>query len=259
MLTTTMVFVIDNDNDVTYREFGMGQAANAACFETLDGLDVQTSDWPLSRLAAIWNGFAGVVPFDDLKPVRKFENRAKALARIWSAIQRLAPPVSTEELVTRAGRKYAQSGKFTDAQRAEIEGQFSKLAASDDEEEMFEVPAPPQPPAPVASSAAPSDTTPMAKTKSKGAKQGAKKAAAAKAAKPAPAEKAAPKAGTKQAEAIRLMERKGGVKLTELMERFEWQAHTVRGFVSAALGKKLGLAVESFKTDAGERVYRIAT
>ena len=36
-----------------------------------------------------------------------------------------------------------------------------------------------------------------------------------------------------------------------------WQAHSVRGFISGALGKKMGLRVES-KQDNGERVYSIA-
>src|ERR1035438_157105 len=36
-----------------------------------------------------------------------------------------------------------------------------------------------------------------------------------------------------------------------------WLSHTTRAFVSATLGKKLGLAVESFKSDKGERTYRI--
>jgi hypothetical protein len=38
-----------------------------------------------------------------------------------------------------------------------------------------------------------------------------------------------------------------------------WQAHTVRGFVSGTLIKKLGLKVESFKSDGAERTYRIAS
>ena len=41
-----------------------------------------------------------------------------------------------------------------------------------------------------------------------------------------------------------------------LMKLTGWQAHTVRGFVSGHLKKKLGLKVRSFKRD-GERVYAI--
>jgi Protein of unknown function (DUF3489) len=36
-----------------------------------------------------------------------------------------------------------------------------------------------------------------------------------------------------------------------------WQAHTVRGFVSGTLIKKLGLKIESFRNEAKERCYRI--
>jgi hypothetical protein len=36
-----------------------------------------------------------------------------------------------------------------------------------------------------------------------------------------------------------------------------WMAHSVRGFISGGLGKKMGLNVESFKTTEGVRGYRI--
>lgn len=55
------------------------------------GREKLTADWPMSRLVNTWSGTASAVAFDDLRPVRKFENRAKAVARIWAAVQRLAP------------------------------------------------------------------------------------------------------------------------------------------------------------------------
>ena len=36
-----------------------------------------------------------------------------------------------------------------------------------------------------------------------------------------------------------------------------WQAHSVRGFISGNLGKRLKLKVDSFKTEKGDRAYRI--
>jgi hypothetical protein len=42
------------------------------------------------------------------------------------------------------------------------------------------------------------------------------------------------------------------------MSATNWQAHSVRGFISGALTKKMGLTVESFKRPDGARVYRIA-
>ncbi len=65
-------------------------------------------------------------------------------------------------------------------------------------------------------------------------------------------------AGTnKKVEVIALMKRSKGVTLAEIMETTGWQAHTVRGFVSI-LGSKSDFKIESTKTVAGERTYRIA-
>ena len=46
--------------------------------------------------------------------------------------------------------------------------------------------------------------------------------------------------------------------LAEIMSATGWQAHSVRGFISGTLGKKMGLTVDSTKNEAGERTYRIA-
>ena len=48
-----------------------------------------SAEWPVSRFIEIWNGFAGVAPFGELKPVKKFTDRKVAVSRIWQAIQRL--------------------------------------------------------------------------------------------------------------------------------------------------------------------------
>ena len=50
-----------------------------------------TAEWPMPRLVEIWNSFAGTPGFDELKPVKKFENKTKATRRIWEAIQVLVP------------------------------------------------------------------------------------------------------------------------------------------------------------------------
>ena len=57
---------------------------------------------------------------------------------------------------------------------------------------------------------------------------------------------------------MELLRRKGGATLAEIMEASGWQAHSVRGFVSGTLGKKMGLTLESSKGENGGRVYRIA-
>jgi len=42
------------------------------------------------------------------------------------------------------------------------------------------------------------------------------------------------------------------------MDATGWQRHTVRGFIAGTLNKKLGLKIESFKNEAGDRTYRVA-
>jgi hypothetical protein len=89
-----------------------------------------------------------------------------------------------------------------------------------------------------------------------------KPAKAAKSGKGKPA-KAAGKAspardGSKKAEVLALLQRKNGATLTEIMKATGWQAHSVRGFISGALGKKMGLTVESARREDGERVYTLA-
>jgi len=46
--------------------------------------------------------------------------------------------------------------------------------------------------------------------------------------------------------------------LVDSMKATDWQAHSVRGFISGALGKKLGIKVTSAKREDGERVYSLS-
>ena len=62
--------------------------------------------------------------------------------------------------------------------------------------------------------------------------------------------------GSKTAQILELLKRPGGATLKAIMAATEWQAHSVRGFISG-LGKKLGLAVESVKGENGERTYSL--
>ena len=63
--------------------------------------------------------------------------------------------------------------------------------------------------------------------------------------------------GSKTAQILELLKRPGGATLQELMKVSGWQAHSVRGFVSGTLGKKMGLQVNSAKEEGGERTYSI--
>lgn len=87
-----------------------------------------------------------------------------------------------------------------------------------------------------------------------------KAAPKAKAAKKAPkgAEKATgARDGSKASQVLELLKRPTGATLAELMKATGWQAHSVRGFLSGTVGKKLGLAVASTKAEDGERTYSV--
>ena len=63
--------------------------------------------------------------------------------------------------------------------------------------------------------------------------------------------------GSKTDKILELLKRKDGATLAEIMKATDWQAHSVRGFISGTLGKKMGLAVISTKGENGERSYSI--
>ena len=85
----------------------------------------------------------------------------------------------------------------------------------------------------------------------------APKAKAAKKAPKAPKKAAGARDGSKASQVLELLKRPGGATLAELIKATGWQAHSVRGFISGTLGKKLGLAVESVKGENGERTYSL--
>ncbi len=62
---------------------------------------------------------------------------------------------------------------------------------------------------------------------------------------------------TKTRTALDALGRKRGASLTELQEITGWQAHSVRGFLSGTVKKKLGLMLASEAGKNGVRRYRI--
>ena len=86
--------------------------------------------------------------------------------------------------------------------------------------------------------------------------------AGTKAKSPKQAPKAAKKAagardGSKSSKVLELLKRPGGATAKELMKATGWQPHSVRGFLSGTVSKKLGLAVTSTKGEDGERTYSV--
>jgi hypothetical protein len=180
---------IDAENNITVHAGLPAGTDESQSFTSQKELAKITANWPASRLVETWNSFAGVAPFHDLKPVKKFTSRSAAIARIWKAVQRLliAQPAADVALV--AGKR---------------------------------------------------KTSPTKSKKRDTARPVAKKTAT-----------------SKQADILAMMRRPKGAALASIMEATGWQAHTVRGFVSAVVIKKLGLKVESFRTEDKERAYRI--
>ena len=66
------------------------------------------------------------------------------------------------------------------------------------------------------------------------------------------------RANSKQAQLIEMLKSPKGATIDEIVKKFGWEAHTVRGAIAGALKKKLGLNVTSEKVDGRGRVYRIA-
>ena len=63
--------------------------------------------------------------------------------------------------------------------------------------------------------------------------------------------------GSKTQTILDLLKRPGGVTSKELMKTTGWQPHSVRGFLSGTVGKKMGIAVISTKGEDGERSYSV--
>jgi hypothetical protein len=179
------LFAIDNDNNITAFPAAEQVPEGQQHFATENELAKLAANWPADRAAQVWNSFAGVAPFDDLKPVKKFTDRKTAVARIWKSIQRLdahaAPPAAEVAPKTKPSRKVATADGGTPTARE----------------------------------------------------------------------------GSKKAIVLDMLKRPEGATLKEIMDVTSWQPHSVRGFISGSLTRKMGLNVESSKRPDGERAYRI--
>ena len=206
-------FAIDSDNNITAFTAAAQIPEGQEHFASEKELAKLAANWPSDRLIQIWNGFAGVTPFDDLKPIKKFTDRKTATKRIWTAIQKLAEAAEMEQ------------------RRASIRQTEAKLTAAPKQNATATA-------APQAANVAPEAAPPS---------------------KEATAETAAPTAreGSKKAIILDLLRREDGATLKDIMAGTDWQAHSVRGFISGSITKKMGLKVESSKNTAGERMYKI--
>ncbi len=63
--------------------------------------------------------------------------------------------------------------------------------------------------------------------------------------------------GSKTTKILDLLKRPGGATSKDLMKATGWLPHSVRGFLSGTVRKKLGLTVTSTKGENGERTYSL--
>ena len=107
-----------------------------------------------------------------------------------------------------------------------------------------------------AAPAATTDAKPSLSPKRRASKTSAtKRNTKAKPVKPS----SAPRRGSKTAKILALLKRPGGASLPQLQKATDWQAHSVRGFLSGAVKKKMGLRVISAKLADGTRSYRVSS
>jgi hypothetical protein len=98
----------------------------------------------------------------------------------------------------------------------------------------------------------------VAPSKAKSARKAtpAKKAPKGRA-KPEVAKPKVARDGSKTAKILDLLKRPGGATSKELMKATGWLPHSVRGFLSGTVRKKMGLTVTSTKGEDGERTYSV--
>jgi hypothetical protein len=63
--------------------------------------------------------------------------------------------------------------------------------------------------------------------------------------------------GSKAAKVLGLLRPPDGASLKELMKATGWLAHSVRGFLSGTVAKRMGLKLVSAKSEDGERRYTV--
>jgi hypothetical protein len=126
-------FTIDAENNIVALA-GL-PAGGEESFSNAKELAKLTAEWPASRLVDTWNSFAGVAPFDELKPVKKFTSRKAAVARIWQAVQRLsqdgaqqAAPVAPAKAKSKKAKAAAKANRRARARQGATEARANKKA-----------------------------------------------------------------------------------------------------------------------------------
>jgi Protein of unknown function (DUF3489) len=180
-------------------------------------------------------------PFDSFSSQKELAELAKAwpaerLVAIWNSLPGVAPVKSFKSAQAAANRIWKQIQSLGDAAQPEAEDAKPK---------------------PSKKAKGGARTAKGAPVKAKASKKATPAKATPKGKKAAKAKDAVgPREGSKTAQVIGMLSRKNGATLDELASTFQWERHTVRGMIAGSL-KKAGYKIESFKSDKGERTYRI--
>jgi hypothetical protein len=230
-------FTIENEtNNITVHGSAKeaGAVPDTERFSNEAALAKLAADWPAARLVEIWNSLPGETP------VRKFKDRATAVARIWKAIQSLgqAEPVAA-----------AAVEPVTVAETAAVADQPQEVSETVQPEAVT-----PESPA----TATATDVAPQSPDVAPEAAPAKTKATRAKKAPKPVTEAGTPREGSKTSQVISMLKREGGTTLEEIMAEMKWLKHTTRAMLSAggSLTKKHGLVIVSEKVD-GKRIYSI--
>src|ERR1035438_285244 len=86
-------FTIDAENNITAHASAKAapKTKGTELFTSQNALAELAAAWPASRLVDIFNSLTGVMP------VKKFTDRKKAVARIWTEIQKLGGPEAPQD------------------------------------------------------------------------------------------------------------------------------------------------------------------
>jgi hypothetical protein len=113
-------FTIDEQKNITaFATKDEAAGTSGLVFSSQKELAKLATDWPIGRFIEIWNGFAGVAPFGELKPVKKFTDRKTAVSRIWQALQKLHAEVLPASVPETEAKPGPEAG-FVQAEAAEV-------------------------------------------------------------------------------------------------------------------------------------------
>lgn len=217
------MFCVDENKSISWCD-GPQVVDTFASLADFEGI-AKRREWTKQTVTDIWNGFASTAgPFADLKPVKRFRNRPYGLAQIWKAIRRLVPSDAASEPA--APKTTCQecngSGEEDGDTCGNCNGDGYLTAVADTVEDMPK-----------------------------------KKAKRAKKVPEMPASEVDTKPGSNLGTLIKMIGRKSGASIEEIMDKTGWSAtHTVRGRISILKSK--GVSIESFKHETRGRVYRTA-